>query len=874
MVFLRQSFLILVALALGGEMSFAVGAAKEQRAYAAAVSAFQDAMWSRAEMEFAQFVQKYPNSTNAPAAVLMQAQAEFKQGKFEPASALLKSRAAAAGNLADQYVYWTGEARFQNGDFSEAAEIFNSLAQNFPESPLRLRAVVEAASSRAQLAEWPAVAALLEETNGVFQRAAQMDSANEMVSRGRLLLAQAKFAQNDPAIATSVLESLNSQTLAPELDWQRAYLLCQIKLAASDLTAALALTTNLLQIVSADDDLRAESMALRGEVLEKMNRPAEAIAAYRENLKAGAPIQRQHEAVLKIAELASAQKQFSDAEQALEKFLAQFPGSPSADIALFTLGELQLKDYAAQPSATNQLQRATATFDQFLGVFTNSLLAGKAYLDRGWCYWIAEKYPESLADFKAAVQRLPFSEDLAAARFKVGDALFAQKDFPGALENYRRVLDDFGDLPAVSQTLGDRALYQSLRAQMELKDWDAASNTLARIVKNYPAGDWADSGALLFGEGLADAQQPPVARGLFQKFEEQSTNSPLLPQIELAIARTYEQEADWTNAIARYAGWLKSFPANALQPQAVYSLARANFQAGNETDAFSLFTNFVAQFPTNELAPVAQWWVADHYFRAPEPDHFVNAERNYKFIFQNTNWQNSPLIYQAQMMAGRAAVGRLGYSDAIGYFTALVADTNCPPELDVQARFAWGSALMRSDSTDTNNPLLNFQSATNVFGRICQLYPTNEWGALALGELADCYLQLTNYDAATNAYAQVFNSPVAGISARSQAQIGFGIALEKMAALAAATNQTALFQLALQNYSDVLYENNLREAEQPDPFWRKKAGLQAANLAEMLANYEVATNVYAHLEELFPQARDSFEKKIAAAQALSLPGKN
>jgi hypothetical protein len=95
-----------------------------------------------------------------------------------------------------------------------------------------------------------------------------------------------------------------------------------------------------------------------------------------------------------------------------------------------------------------------------------------------------------------------------------------------------------------------------------------------------------------------------------------------------------------------------------------------------------------------------------------------------------------------------------------------------------------------------------------------------------------------------------------------------------MAALAAATNQTALFQLALQNYSDVLYENNLREAEQPDPFWRKKAGLQAANLAEMLANYEVATNVYAHLEELFPQARDSFEKKIAAAQALSLPGKN
>src|ERR1700733_6377298 len=130
--------LILFALGLSGEISFAASAAKEQRAYTAAVSAFQDAMWSRAETEFAQFVQKYPKSTNAPQAVLMQAQAEFKQGKLEPAIALLTSREAAAGNLADQYVYWIGEARFQNGDFSRAAEVFNSLAQNFPESPLRL----------------------------------------------------------------------------------------------------------------------------------------------------------------------------------------------------------------------------------------------------------------------------------------------------------------------------------------------------------------------------------------------------------------------------------------------------------------------------------------------------------------------------------------------------------------------------------------------------------------------------------------------------------------------------------------------------------------------------------------------------------------
>ena len=38
----------------------------------------------------------------------------------------------------------------------------------------------------------------------------------------------------------------------------------------------------------------------------------------------------------------------------------------------------------------------------------------------------------------------------------MGDALFAQTNFAGALENYRAVLDDFTNFPAVAASLGDR----------------------------------------------------------------------------------------------------------------------------------------------------------------------------------------------------------------------------------------------------------------------------------------------------------------------------------------------------------------------------------------------------------------------------------
>ena len=131
----------------------------------------------------------------------------------------------------------------------------------------------------------------------------------------------------------------------------------------------------------------------------------------------------------------------------------------------------------------------------------------------------------------------------------------------------------------------------------------------------------------------------PRRGALFENIAAQFPDSPLRPQVGLAVVRTYELEKNWPAAITNYADWLTNFPTNDLRPQATYALAQANYQAGDETNALVLFTNFVAQFPTNELAPLAQWWVADHFFRAGD---LVNAERNYKAIFQNPGWQGSP----------------------------------------------------------------------------------------------------------------------------------------------------------------------------------------------------------------------------------------
>jgi TolA-binding protein len=866
MAFLRRWLLILSVLIWGGGQLFAAPA-REERAFAAAAAAFQDEVWARAETGFAQFVQRFPKSGRLAEAVLFQAQAQIKQGKFPEAIALLDARKENLGNLADRY-YWTAEAQFAIGDpshLAEAAETFVTLAKKFPESPLALSAVVEAGAAQEKVGNWAQLAELLGATNGVFQRAAALDAANELVSRGRLLLAQAKFTQQDFTGAEAVLKLLNPQTLAPKLEWQRDYLLGQVKSGAGDLEAALAVTTNLLSVARPlkNAGWLADSVVFHGALLEKMNR-TNALAAWAENLSADMPAEKQKQAVLKVAELAAAQNDFTNAEVQLEKFLAQFADSPAAELALLTLGELHLKDFARSPAATNHLVSvqtnfdlvsAHTNFDRLIGGFTNSPLAGKAHLDRGWCEWFAEDMTNSLADFETAVKLLkllPPSEDLAVARFKTGDAMFALTNYTGARENYNAVLTEFDAFPAVASSLGDHALYQVLRASLELKDAPGAEAAMQQLLAVFPKSELVDNSLLLVVQGSSPAE----ARAVFQKYQQQLSASALLPQVELAVARTYEREQNWPAAMTNYENWLREFPTNVLQPQVNYALAQANFQAGYETNAFQLFTNFIAQFPTDTNAPLAQWWVADHFFRLGGTN-YPDAEKNYEYIFQTPAWKNSPLVYPAQLMAGRAAMGRQSFSDARTYLTKML-DTNCPPALATQARFAYGSVLKQLDSPDTNRPFLNFETATNVFAQIYAANPTNETGALACSELGDCNLQMGAFDAATNAYAQVVQSPYAGTGLRSRAQVGLGLTLEKKAARLPVAEQKPLLLLALKNYRDVFYSEDAAA-----DFWMKKAGLQALPLMISLGDGDV-DKFFDRLEKKLPPLTEMLEKKRAA----------
>jgi tetratricopeptide (TPR) repeat protein len=872
-----QTRLIWIAVLLcgGGVLPCLHAADAETRAFNNAEEARQDGFPDRAEKLFADFIAKYPASPRVPQALLKQSKAALQQKKFSAASQILATNQASAGGMADQFLFDLAGIHAESGQFEAAATNYALVASRHTNSPLRLDATLAEAHARFQLKQWPRAAALLQ--TGLFQEAATRAPASELVVRGRLLLADTLLEQSEYQGAERVAGAIPEDTLVARTKWERAFRIAQAQWGARQLSAALDTTSNLLALATTTTDvaLEAASSALQGKILEALNRTDEAIAAYARNQRPGMPASRSREAVFKTVELLVAQGQLSNALSRLQEFIAARPSETGSDLALLAQAELRLKQHQLAKAGTNALAPGTDLLadvifdcDKLLNQFTNSPFRSQARVVRGWALMEQGKLAESLLSFRTAAESLPWSEAQAVARFKTADLEFQTGDLTNAIANYRIVLTNYGMLPRVERELTPRARYQMLQAGLAARDRRSAAEALEAILSEYPANGYAERSLLIFGQTVDELGDQAAARKQFARFTELFPDSPLRPEVELAVARSYERARDWPGAIGKYDEWVRTFPTNAGLPRAEFLRATANFLAGRETNALMLFTNFVGRFPLNPLAARAQNWIGDHHLRAGRYD---DALRNYQLVFENTNWPVTAISYQARLKAGRAALLQPRFESATNHLATLLNDTNCPDPILVQGYFAYGDAFKQRPWT---NQLDNFREARGVYAQVPRFFPDDPEVPRAWGEVALCYFQLgtadpANYADALDYYGKVLASPKADSTTRQQAQIGIGHVYRAEALLArvkgSPVEATALFQAALTNYLEVVYPT--RAGELPDPFWLKEATFHAADVCQLLGEWERARNLFVRLGERIPSLREATAKRIELIEA-------
>lgn len=864
----------------------AVGATPaETKAFTSAVQLLDTKLYSLAESRFAKFLEQFPETTLRPDAILHEAQASFFQSNHVGTLELLQKNLPQAGSLADEYQFWIGQTFLQTGKNREAADAFAGFSKTFPASKRLLEANFQEAFAESKIGNWPRVVDLLHAPGNKFEIAAKTEPTSIFVVEANLLLTDALIRQNRFAEAELVAGKLEGKTLAGEAKWRRSFLLCQVQMGENQPAKALETSTNLLAAAKEIGRPRAlaESFTLQGDILEKLNRFPESIQAHEQNLLAGSssnvPPEIRRASFFKIVELSLLQKDTANAVRRLENFLDQNPSDATVDLARLTLAELRLKQYVASlaevKSAAGEpavlFAQALTNLNTVITNFPQSPHLGKAYLNRGWCYWLQEKFPLAEADFLEATKRLPPSEDQAVARFKLADTQLKQTNYAAAATNYQLLVGQNSGFARVTNSLFEPALFQTVRAGLQMGKDEVATNAMQKLLDRFPTGSLSDRSVLLVGQTFTQLGKPAEARQLFLDFLKRVPGSSRLADVKLAIAQTYVQENDWSAALLEYGGWVTNFVQHPRFAEGLYSFGLVYEKAGQETNAFGVFTNFLSRYPLHPLAPQVQNWIADFYWNRED---FRNAEKNYQELYQKYK-SDTGLAYEARLMAGRAAFHRSDFPEAAKYFKALIEsldkDTNAAPVLKGEAWFALGDTLFQNFLANTNRLAEDFREAITALTRVTKDFPDTTLYDRAWGRMGDYYFQWaeqdvsqadTRYQAALGGYGVVTHSTVSDVSARSQAAVGVGNVCVRIAALKSGSEKKLWLDAGLKNYMSVVFESNLGKDEFSDSKWVYEAGIKAAKVCESAQQWEQAEKIYQRLAERLPHLQSSIQKRI------------
>lgn len=191
------------------------------------------------------------------------------------------------------------------------------------------------------------------------------------------------------------------------------------------------------------EEQRQDSTQLRRSLLELQNQ----IESLRGEI---ARLNGQNEQVLR--ELADVQRRQKDIAQGVEERLRKVePSKVSVDG----------REFIADPNESREFEAALAIFRK-------------------------GEFPAAQAAFTDFIKRYPQSGFRPTALFWLGNAQYANRDYRGAIGNFRALLTAAPDHPRAPD-----AVLSIANCQLELKDTPAARRTLDELVRTYPQSEAA-----------------------------------------------------------------------------------------------------------------------------------------------------------------------------------------------------------------------------------------------------------------------------------------------------------------------------------------------------------------------------------------------
>ena len=777
-----------------------------------------------------------------------------------------------------EYALWSrAEAQIQKGNWSGGALTLDQVLRDHPNSDHRLNQAFRQAWAFFRQGAYEKALERLTAEEAPFQMASrQLETTGDPKAtllrlRGRLLQAETHLKLGHNVEARLVLDAVPDWSLSDELVWRREFVFTKLLLAEEKLLEARQSATRLLAWARSIDSVEwiAESVALKGDVLQANGQYQAAMDTYKQNLHPGASQERRREARLKQVELGLLLDRLDQVIGRLEQMLSEGPADASLDVVLLSLGEIYLKRYFGDDSLaltnpasekTEWLPVARKYLEQMLETYPQSPYVGRACYALGWCLW-QSGLPESAFDvFNRARGILPPSLEQAECLFKLGDICLKLGRAEEALEWYQSLLDTYPEDIQVRAQLLDQILYQILKAAILAENISAASMAAGELLHHFPTGPIAERSQLLLGQELMHVRKTSEARELFGSMLERFGHFATRPFVELSMARSLEMEGQWSEALKAYDQWLMDHPEDERRDEAVYGKGWAEDRLGKADEAMDQFRLLIEAFPDSDLIPLAQRWIGDHYFN--QGDH-ASALAAYGAVIKPSG-NMSPHRARARLMMGRCCFHLKQYDAAVEHLAPLVRDADLIKQVlgndfiaevflcqgDAQFEFA-------RSKTPINTEVL--RQANGAYTSVYAVHRPNRWEPLAWGRRGDLlYFEGEDYAEAISAYEEALRYESLSIATRSQLMVSIGMVKERLSEGADEMRDQEMENQALNQYLQVVYQKNLKRGEVPDAFWLREAGVRAMGILERQDNWQQAQAFTDYLGKLLPAQQDEW----------------
>ena len=596
--------------------------------------------------------------------------------------------------LADLALLRQGQSRMELGNYDQAIPLFTSLIAKFAESGHKPAAALAAGRCYYQLDKFPDARKHLEP----LAKAKLPESPEAAYWLGRGFI-----KQKSPQEAFALLDQIAKT--APQGDF-----LPYIQLTRIDA---------LYEIPAR----RKETLALYDAFVKQY--PAHALTPQAHYMSAFAAL---------------GENDYATARTRAETFLAAaaYQKHELTPALLFIAGEGYLLNPDEATAAANRA-KAETFYQRLVKEYPQHNRVLSAQLRIGWCFYQADKFPESHALLTATLPKLTEAPQKADANFLLGRNSAALNKHPEAITSYNAAL-----AADAKWARADEVFLATGRSQRQLKNLPAAIERFTQLAAKYPDSSHRAAALFELGEIVQEQGNHDQAITYFTEVQQKYAATQFGPLSLYGLGAAQYAKAAYPVAQGHLTALLAAKPEASLLNRAHYLRGLTYQRLNNYPEGIKDFLVFIASKPTGETLWDAKYGLALCHVGAKQTDPAIAVLKDLQATAATYKFADKVLYELAH-----AQLIKMLNLDATATFKAL-AEKHKESPLVAESWFYVGTfhADLAAKATEIAKQTPEWTIADQAFSAALASKPVPELHEKLFYKLADVRFQMKNYPAA------------------------------------------------------------------------------------------------------------------------------